>query len=613
VGTTPLNANMLTAFVGGDPATKALLLTALLVALLLSGRLRAEVVGLLTLVAVVAWGLLSPADALQGFSSPAVVALIFIFILAQSLEASGVADALAARLERMTGANETRALLVVMAATALLSLFMNTAAAAAVVLPSALELARRQKFSPARLLLPLAYAALLGGMATLLTTANLVVSAALESHGYRPFGVLDFLPLGVPATLVGMAYMAVWGRRLLPARPAHAEPFPQQKALAEVLQAYDLQHGVHVLEVGPNSPLIGRSPKRPHLARELGLTPVGVKRLGQWRFMPELTARDLPLRAGDILVVVGREDPQRWAAYDLRPTTDPDVWVALQNQEGLAEVALHPRGQAAGQTPQALRLRERYGALVLAVWREGRSLHHGLHRLPLRMGDVLLLLGPAARLALLEHDPNWLLLRHPRPRRPQRPWHPWVAAGAMALTLALTALQVFPLPVAAIVGASVVLGLGIVQPEDAYRAVPWRAILLIAGVFPLSLALTRTGAAARLVQAIFSPLHHAPPRLFGALMLLLSAGLAQVMSGQVAALVLAPLAISLAESRGLSVRGLSMAVALGASMAFVLPTGHAVNLLVLGPGHYRPRDYVRLGLPLLLLLVPVLTWLLPGL
>ncbi|NPA30994.1 MAG: hypothetical protein GXO37_03240 [Chloroflexi bacterium] len=600
-------------FTPWDPATQTLILTGLLVVLLLSGRVRAEVVGLLTLVAVVGLGLLSPGDALSGFASPAVVALIFIFILAHGLEASGVADALAARLESYTGASESRALVVVMAATALLSLFMNTAAAAAVVLPSALELARRQNFSPARLLLPLAYAALLGGMATLLTTANLVVSATLESHGYRPFGVLDFLPIGIPATLVGMAYMVVWGRRLLPQGPAPAERIPHQKALAEMLRAYDLQRGVHVLRVGERSPLVGRPPSRPHLARELGLTPVGVKRLGEWRFMPDLTARDLPLQPGDVLVVIGEEDPERWAEYDLHPTTDPDVWPALQHQDGLAEVALHPRGQAAGQTPQSLRLREKYGALVLAVWRDGRAIHHGLHRLPLRLGDVLLLLGPPARLALLEHDPDLLLLRRPRARRPRAAWHPWAAAGAMLLALGLTAAQVFPLPIAAIVGAAVVLGLGIVQPDEAYRAVPWRAIFLIAGVFPLSLALTRTGAAARLVQAVFAPIQHAPPRVFGALMLLLSAALAQIMSGQVAALVLAPLAISLAEARGLSVHGLSMAVAVGASMAFVLPTGHAVNLLVMGPGGYRPRDYFRVGLPLLLLLVPVVTLLLPGL
>jgi len=595
-----------------DPATLTLALTGLMVVVLLGGWLRAEVVGWMTLVAVVALDLLPPREALTGFASPAVVALIFIFILARSLEASGVANALAARLEKAAGARESRAVVVVMAATALLSLFMNTAAAAAVVLPSALELARRRRIPPARLLLPLAYAALLGGMATLLTTANLVVSAALESHGYPPFGVLDFLPLGVPATLVGIGYMAVWGRRLLPQGPASAERIPHQKALADVLRAYDLEGGVHVLRVGPDSPLVGRPPRRPHLARELGLTPVGVKRLGEWRFMPSLTAHELPLQPGDVLVVVGEEDLPRWARYDLHPTTDPDLWPALQRQDGLAEVVVHPRGQGPGQTPQSLRLREKYGALVLAVWRDGRVLHHGLHRLPLRLGDVLLLLGPPARLALLEQDPDWLLLRRPSSPGPRAAWHPWAASGAMLLTLGLTAAQVFPLPIAAIAGATVVLSLRIVPPEEAYRAVPWRAIFLIAGVFPLSLAMTRTGAAARLVDAVFGSLHHAAPWVFGGLMLLLSAALAQVMSGQVAALVLAPLAISLAEARGLSVHGLSMAVAIGASMAFVLPTGHAVNLLVMGPGGYRPRDYFRVGLPLLLLLIPVLTLLLPG-
>ncbi len=591
-----------------DPAWIALGLTGLLVALLLFGSAPAEAVALLMLVATVVLGLLPPRDALAGFANPSVVALIFIFLVAQGIEASGLARRIATWLRRHAGGSERRLLAVVMATTAFLSLFMNTVAAAAVLLSPTLDLARRQRISPARLLLPMGYGALLGGMATLLTTANLVVSAALEAHGYEPFGVFDFLPVGLPATLVGIAFMVLVGRRLLPNTSPMDESGPR-RALADALRQYGLARGVHAYRLRPDSRLIGRPARRPHTARELGLTPVGL--IQGDRFAPvHALAADVRLQAGDIILLAGQPSPSVLRDYGLEPWDRVAVEALLRRGGTFAEVILNPRGQAAGQTPQSLRLRERYGALVVALWRHGRAHYHDLHRQVLHEGDALLLLIPPENVALLAQDPDFLLLARSEPR-PVRPWAPWVAGGLLALMLALTAFRVLPLALAAILSASGVVALGLVRPQEAYRAIPWRAIFLIAGVFPLSTALVRTGAARMVMDVLLRPLGHAPAWVLAWGMLWLSAALAQVMSGQVAALVLAPLALTVAESHGVSAHAMAMAVALGASMAFLLPTGHPVNLLVMGPGGYRPRDYVRVGLPLALVVTPVVVALLP--
>jgi len=584
------------------------LLTGLLVALLLFGRAAAEAVALLILVATVVWGLLPPRDALAGFANPSVVALIFIFIVAQGIEATGLAQRIAAWLRKHAGGSESRLLAVVMGTTAFLSLFMNTVAAAAVLLSPTLDLARRQRISPARLLLPMGYGALLGGMATLLTTANLVVSAALEAHGYEPFGVFDFLPVGLPATLVGIAFMVLVGRRLLPNRSPMDESGPR-RALADALQEYQLAHGVHAYRLAADSPLVGRAARRPHTARELGLTPVGL--IQGERFRPIHTLDpDERLEAGDIILLAGRPSSEVLRAYGLEPWEAAEIEALLQRGGTFAEVIVNPRGQAAGQTPQSLRLRERYGALVVSLWREGKALYHDLHRQVLREGDALLLLVPPENVTLLAYDPDFILLARSE-GVDARPWAQWAAGGLLVLMLALTGFRVLPLPLAAILSASGVIALGLVRPREAYRAIPWRAIFLIAGVFPLSTALARTGAARMVVDTLLRPLGNAPAWVLAWVMLWLSAALAQVMSGQVAALVLAPMALTVAESHGVSVHAMAMAVALGASMAFLLPTGHPVNLLVMGPGGYRPRDYVRVGLPLALVITPVILALLP--
>lgn len=581
-------------------AWKALGLLVAVVLVILWGRVRLDVLGLSVPLALVILGLMPAREVFQGFANPAVLTLIFIFMITRGLERTGATDALTRWLIRWARGSERRILAVVTVVTALLSLTMNTVAAAAVALSPTLTLSRRLRISPSRLLLPVAYAALLGGMATLLTTANLVVDAALRQAGYPGFRISSFLPVGAPAALVGLAFLALTAPRLLPDRLTQGPS--EEGDTFRPLETYHLTQGLHALRLRADSPLVGRSARRPHLARTLGLTPLG--RLEPHGFTPSFLLEEATLQPGDVLIVAGEPQPDVLAGWGLEPVPRTD-WVEQYLQRApLLEVTLHPYGQAAGKTPRELALRERYGALVLAIWRQGKVLYHALYQEPLRPGDALLLQGPIEGLAELARDPDFLPLSRP-PRRAPR-GQMFLALGWWAVVLALAVWTRFPLAWAALLGVVGMAVTGILPLEEGYRAVEWRAVFLIAGMLPLSQALLESGAVHALTHVLLPADRDVPLPVLLGLLVLTASLLAQVLSGQVSALVLVPWAIALAERHGLSPQLAGMAVAVGASLAFLLPTGHPANLLVLGPGGYTPRDYLRLGLPLTLVVFPVL-------
>ncbi len=581
--------------------------------LLLSGRVRPDVVGLLVAALLALAGVIPPQQALAGLGSPVVVVLLAVFLLTRALEHSGVTAAMGQRLAQRAAGSPRRLLAWLVVLAALLSLFMNTVAAAAVLLPAAVGAARRQGWSAKPLLLPLAYATLLGGVATLLTTANLVSGAALAAGGYAPYGLLDFLPVGGPVALVGVLFLLAIGPRLLPQEDT---PTTQRTSpLAELNRVYRLRLGLYEVRVRPDSPLVGRPARRPHLARDLGLTPIGLVHDEGILFITRIPP-ERRVAPGDVWLVSGEADDAALARYGLERLRHTDPYPLFRERVALAEVTLNPRGQASGQTPQSLRLRERYGVLALMIWRSGQVITTRVHATPLRPGDALLLQGPSEGIRRLALDEDFVVLEQVLPPGVPHRGRALAAVFGLMLMLLPAALGWLPLALSALLGVLWVFLSGALPPEQGYPAIPWRVLLLIAGMIPLAEAMQRTGAAAWLSTRLLTPLGNTPhPLLLATAFGLLTTALAQVMSGQAAALVLAPIAIAAAEAHGLDPRGLVMAVAVPASFAFLLPTGHPVNLLVMGPGNYRPRDYLRLGLPLTLVVFPVmllalrLTWL----
>lgn len=594
---------------GMSPAVPTVLvLLGAAIALMATDLLRADLVALLLAIALALTGIITVEEALSGLAHPAVFTILAIFILTTGLNRTGVTRHVGRAIHQLAGSHPRRLLLFTMLSGAGLSLIMNNIAAAAVLLPAVMDIARRTRISPSKLLMPLALGISLGGMATLLTTSNIVVSVALRDRGLTPYGLLDFLPVGLPLIAVGTLYMLLAGHRLLPT-VSLSEPFDRaQRLRQELTQAYALEERLSEVFIPVTSSLAGKSITDSRIGEMLGLSVLAVCRNGQPVCMAPRP--DYMLASGDTLLVAGRPERVQQLTELGIEVLEPPTWnnSLTTDQVTLLEVILAPRSHAAGHTLRELHFREKYGLSVVALWREGRSYRTDVGNMRLQFGDALLVYGDRARFAVLHADPDFLVLAEPD--EPPRIRKGWLAVGIMALALIAAAFNV-PLALAVLLGALGMVLTGCLTMDEAYRGVEWRVVFLLAGMLPAGIALTRSGAAVWIGQLLVAALAGRGPLALAGGMLLLATLLAQVMSGQVTAVVLAPIAIAAAERVGADPRAIAMAAALGCSMSFLTPTGHPVNVFVMGPGGYRFRDFLRVGLPLTLLLFATVLAVLP--
>jgi di/tricarboxylate transporter len=575
--------------------------------LLISDKLRPDLVALLLLVVLGVTGLVEPQELFSGFSRTAVITIIALFIITDGLERTGATRLLGQHLQQLAGDREARAIVVVMAATAMLSLVMNTIAAAAVLLPAVIGITRQTKIRASKLLMPLSFAALLGGMATLYTTANILVSAALVDSGLPPYGVFDFVPVGLPMAIIGICFMAVVGRRWLPKHGLGGQK-ESLRANGNLPETYGLRETVRAVYVKPGSAMAGLTIGEGNWGSRLGLNVVGLSRSGAIKLAPPVGEEVLE---GDVVLFTGFTDEVEMANYGLAFTEDP-TWTGqlAWGDVGLIEVTLPPRSALAGKTLREINFREKYDLTVLALWREGTTLREGLADIPLHFGDALVMQGRQHRIALLRRDPDFLVLEEYRTDI-ESPRKAWLAVGLTTAAVLLPAFKVLPIAEAAFAAASLMVLFNCLSMDEAYAAIEWKAIFLIAGMLPLGLAMSNTGAAAWVGNGLVDLLGRWGSLAVAGGLFLLTMLLTQVMSGQATAVVLAPIAIAAALRIGVDPRGLAMAVAMGCSMAFLTPFGHATNLLVMGLGGYTFRDYSRVGLPLTFVLFIVLLLALP--
>lgn len=578
-----------------------LVLFALTAVVLIKEWLRPDLAALLLLVVLGLTGLVAPEELFNGFSRTAVITIIALFIITDALERTGATRVLGHSLQRLAAGSEGRTTLVVMLATATLSLFMNTIAAAAVLLPAVIGITRQGKLRASKLLIPLSFGALLGGMATLFTTANILVSNALAEQGYAPYGVLDFLPVGLPMAGVGILFIAFVGRRLLPNRERESEA--SLRPGANLSEAYKMQDVVRSVYVLPGSAMAGLSLETGGWGERLGLNVLGISRGGQVRFAPSSAEA---VREGDVILFTGQVDDLELKPYGLIFTTDP-AWDGQLAAEdiSLVEVTLAPRSQLAGKTLREIEFRDRYHLSVLAIWREDKTIREALGEIPLRFGDALLMQGRRDHIRLLRRNPNFLILEEDAGEAEITNKTRW-AVALTALAVLLPAFNLLPIAESTFAAAILMVLLGCLTMDEAYDAIEWKAVFLIAGMLPLGLAMTNTGAAAYVGALLVNTLGAFGPLAVAGGLFVVTTLFTQVLSGQVTPVVLAPIAIAAAEKLGVDARGLAMAVALGCSMAFLTPISHSANMLVLGPGNYKFGDYARVGLPLALVLFVVL-------
>lgn len=564
-------------------------------------RLPVDVVALLVIVLLVLTGLLSPVDAVSGFASPAVITVWAVFIISGALVQSGVADWLAETILRLAGQNETRLLLLIMGTVGVMSAFMNNIGAVAILLPAVVSIARQINTSPSKLLMPLSFAALLGGNMTLIgTPPNILASAILEEYaGIEPFTFFDFLPMGLIVLAAGIVYMVLVGRRLLPDR------FPD----SELANAYPVRDYLTEARVEEDSPLIGRKISETRFGEKYDLTIMHVRHSRE--LMGPFT--EYHLEAGDVLLLEGapedilqatRQQGIRpladWRSSDWHPETAPD---ALQ----LAEITLAPNGRYANSTLKEINFGAKYGLTVLAIRHDGESLTTHLGDVRLQFGDSLLVQGATEKLNLIRRDPNFMMLDRP----PLELRNSDKAPLAIAILLGVLVMVSFgwlDVSITMLIGALLMVISGVLTMDEAYRVIDWKSVFLIAGMLPLGIAMEQTGTARLLADQLVLLIGRLGPLMVMAGIFVLTALLTEVISNAAAAVLMVPIAIDAAFGLGVNPQPFVMATVIAASTSFLMPVGHQVNVIIMGPGGYKFSDYTRVGvwLNLILLLLVVL-------
>lgn len=598
--------------------------------LFVSDRVPLDLVALLVVIALPLAGVLSPQEALAGFADPLVVMIAGLFVVSGALVETGLAGTIGNFIARVAGTGEVRLTAALMLATAVLSAFMSSTGTVAIMLPIAVRLAWRSRISPSRLLVPVAFAALLGGTLTLIATPpNLVASQTLVAAGESPLGFFAMAPVGLALLGVALAFMLTVGRRLLPSRapsaPAAEEAGPQ--ALVDVADRFGLSDELWRLTVQPGSRLVGETLGELRWPERRGVRVVAVasdpdavkgglrarRYLGQSKRVGPFTL----LSEGDRVLVQGARESLAalGEAYDLElEQVRPSEGGVVPSNLVFAELLVTPRSEWLGKTLAELRFRDRYRLVVLGIHRGEERIGGDLADVRLRFGDVLLVRGmpPAIELIRRERADAALLseavdgdLPAPRANR--------AAACAVILLamLAVMVLELLPLVLAVLVTVVALVISGCVSVGGAYRSVSWPSVVLIAGMLPLATALTETGAVELAAGALTTGLGAAGPYALLVGVYLLAVVVTQFLSNTTSAVLLAPIALQAAQALGYAPAALLVAVAIGASCTFINPVSSPVTTLVLGPGHYRFGDVARVGVPLQLLVTVVVLLLVP--
>jgi di/tricarboxylate transporter len=605
--------------------TDALLVFGILaatIALFVSDRLRLDLVALLSLLALALTGILTAAEALAGFSDPVVLMIAGLFVVSGALFNTGVAAGIGRGIGKMAGTSHVRMVVLVMATGGLLSGFMSSTGTVAVMLPAVVAMAWNAGISPSRLLIPLAFGALLGGMLTLIgTPPNIVVANQLAAEGWAPFGFFDFTPVGLVMLAVGVGVMVLFGTRILPDRAPASPARTAEVALParEMAESYRLTGQLFRLRVPVGSLLAGRSVVDADLRGRYGVGVLHVQRpqegapgLGRSK-----RRRRSPLEPGDVLEVQGaRESVEALVAAERLELVGDSAGDGEEGAHyGMAEVLLTPRSRLLGRTLAEVRFRDRYGVNVLAVLRRGEPLDGDLRHLPLQFGDTLLVAGPWRRIDLLRGEGNDFVVisRTPETRRPapaasRAP----IAVAIMVAMMLLMTFEVVPVVMAVLLAAVAVVLTGCLDVEAAYRSVNWESVVLIAGILPMATAMEKSGGM-ELIVGQLGALAGAGPLVMLAVLFLLTSGFSQVISNTATTVLVAPIAFQMAMEMGVSPYPFLMTVAVAASTAFATPVATPVNTLVLGPGAYRFGDFFRVGMLLqvailaaTLLVVPLL-------
>jgi di/tricarboxylate transporter len=565
------------------------------------GRQPPDVIAVLVLGSLVILGLVTPEQAIGGFSSPATITVGAMFVMSAGLRASGALEPLARFLNRV-GRFGPVLQGVVMAISSSVSAFINNTAAVAVLMPAVVRVARRRGHSPSKLLIPLSYAAQFGGVCTLIgTSTNLLVNSLAVGAGLAGFGLFDFAPLGLLLAGTGMVYLLTVGWWLLPRRTP--------TAVAE--DAYALQEYLFTMTVPAGSRLVGRTVEHARLHGKGDVVLLEIVRGGQ-RFRGEAATNFF---AGDTLVLQGAaESVLEMARREGLASVDQPSTPGLEGDGlQLVEVVVAPMARAIGRPLASIDSAWVSRSAPVAIARRADVMHTGLSSLPLAAGDALLLLVAGSDMQALREDVDFILLGER-----QSPTHPSGRAPLLAIAIVVVAVgiaacRILPIEIASLLGAAAMAIFRCVPLDRLYRSVELRVLVLLAAMLPLGLALQSSGAAARVVDSTLHLLPAGDPLLALVVIYGATAICTEFVTNNATAVLMTPIAIAMAAKLGVSPAPFLVAVAFAASTSFSTPIGYQTNTMVYGAGGYTFGDFLRVGLPLNLLFWAVSVWAIPRL
>tara|TARA_B100000749_G_scaffold46033_1_gene32276 strand:+ start:4722 stop:6515 length:1794 start_codon:yes stop_codon:yes gene_type:complete len=556
-----------------------------------------DVTALLLLSILFLLGYLSPIEAVSGFSNPAVITIGFLFVLSHALQKTGVLEYIVIRVNRLASRSQVLGTAVYLIAIGITSAFVNNTAIVAIFMPVTIRLAHTYQVSPSKMLIPLSYAAILGGTLTLVgTSTNLLVNSIYSANGnVEPLGMFEFAQYGVILMSLGLLYLLFFAPRLLPSRTV----------TSSLTKSYHLGGYLTEMKIVEGSPLLGKTCLERGINYNYDVMVLDILREKQ---LITQNIRRTPLKIGDILFVRGTlENFLRMKEIEkVALLTDEKLTQSELEQEDnvLVECLLTDQSELVGRSLMSSNFRQQFGAFILAIRREGDIFRKKIAHVILQAYDTLLVYGPIKKIEGLSEKADFIVLGEVEAElRKQRFW--WVSIIVILGAIILATLGVMPIMKGAIIGVAFLLALKVITPQESYQSVHWQVIVLIAALIPVGLVIQNTGTSEWIgmiisdIARMSSPKWHA--HILLALIYLITMILTEVSSNAATAIIMTPIAIAVSGQMGFDSRPFIFAVAFAASASFITPVGYQTNLMVYGPGGYKFSDFIRVGFPIAIL------------
>ena len=604
-----------------SPLFWTLILLAVAVLLFVRNKVRMDVVALLVMLAFYLSGILTINEIFAGFSDPNIILIALLFIVGEGLVRTGVAYQVSEGILKLSGNSETKVLILLMLAVAGLGAFMSSTGVVAIFIPVVLMICRQMNLSPKRLMMPLSVAGLISGMMTLIATApNLVVNAELIKDTGTRLRFFDFTPIGLVILSLGIGYMLLI-RRWLGANGAAENQDNNQRSMAELIDEYGLRDRTKRFVVRTGSPFIGKNLNELHLRSSYGLNVLAIERWKHFRPVYTMPLGTSEIHEKDILMIdIGQQTfdlSEFCQSHNLEPA---EIKSQSFNEHaksiGMAELTLVPGSGIIGKTTQEVEFRSRYGLNVVGIKRDGELISDSFSGTPYKLGDLILVVGDWKFIQQMRsRTKDFVVLSYPKemervvPARSQAPQ----ALFSVFIMVLLMVSNAVPNVIAALIGCLLLGYFRCVDAKSAYDSIHWPSLILIIGMMPFAIALQKTGGIQLAVQAMLQLVGDWGLYLVLMMLFIFCAVVGLFISNTATAILVAPIAISLAQQLQVSPIPFAMVVAIAASAAFMTPVSSPVNTMVVGPGGYKFSDFLKIGVPFTLIVMLVSVFLIPQL